>query len=274
MMGWLNGGRSPKQQHKYGRSVRGGAIALLLTLLLGEGAIAAPIIRLLHSAESRQYSEVHDRAVHDREVHESSQVIYAQTIRRRDSRHDARRDREAEPLRRPPDAIPPRASDECITLTAMANIAYLWDLTDELSEEVEGRQVAACWGRETESRGIPQWSNRRTMRLGSRWSYPNGQSAQFSDYWNYPNGRSMNFGSSWYYPDGSTARFGSSWYTPDGRRVSEDELLAIACAEVGSRRCANRLDEVGNDNGFWYTLSLMQLAWLGEQIEQGRIDPD
>jgi hypothetical protein len=239
----------------------GGAIALVLTVVMGEGAIAASLLRTIQSTGSQPPDTTYEQA---QNIH----------IHRRDS--DSRRQQRGEPLRRPPDAIPPSTTDACITLTAMANIAYLWDLGSELSDEVEGRQVAACRGREAEevSQGIPQWSNRRTMRLGSNWYYPNGRSAQFSDYWNYPNGRSVNFGSTWYYPDGRTARFGSDWYTPDRQMVSEDELLAIACAEVGSRRCADRLDEVRGGSDFWYILTLIQLAWLGEQIEEGQVDPD
>ncbi|MEO1210959.1 MAG: hypothetical protein AAFX78_15655 [Cyanobacteria bacterium J06638_20] len=265
MIDELNGRRSPNplpmRSHKPWNYLVGGAIALLLTVVIGEGAIAASLLHIIQSTESQPPETTYEQA----------QTIY---IHRRES--GSRQRQRGEPLRRPPDAIPPSATDACITLTAMANIAYLWDLSSELSDEVESRQVAVCRGRETEelSQGIPQWSNRRTMRLGSNWYYPNGRAAQFSDYWNYPNGRSVNFGSTWNYPDGSTARFSSSWYTPDGQRVSEDELLAIACAEVGSRRCADRLDEVRGGSDFWYTLTLIQLAWLGEQIEEGRIDPD
>ena len=260
MISGLNGWRSPKpwhkQSHKSWRYGLVGAIALLLTVVTGDGAIAFPLSPIIQTTETHQSDDTYHK----------NQII----IRRRDSRR-----RQAETLRRPPDAIPPRATDACVALTAMANIAYLWDLSSELSEDVEGRQFAACWGRETEeSQGVPQWPNRRAMRVGSTWYYPNGRSAQFSDYWNYPNGRSVNFGDSWYYPNGRTARFDSYWYTPDRRRVSENELLAIACAEVGRRRCADRLNEVGSDSGFWYNLTLIQLAWLGEQIEEGRIDPD
>lgn len=260
MIQWLNGGRSPYQNqsaiHKSWQQIGGGAIALLLTLL-GQGAIAIPTTWVTLRSQTLPAPQSYELASH-----------YP-------TRPSRSRQERGEPLRRPPDAIPPNNSDACATLTAMANIAYLWDLGANQTEEVEGQQVAVCWGRDTEaSVRIPRWPSGNTMRLGSRWYYPNGQSAQFSDNWNYPNGRSITFGNSWYYPDGSTARFASFWYTPDGRRVSESELLAIACAEVGSRRCANRLNEVGQDEGFWYTLTLLQLAWLGEQIEEGRINPD
>ena len=177
-------------------------------------------------------------------------------------------------LIQPPEAPAPSTNTGCDILTVMANLAYTWDPYNSLSSEVAGRQLSLCRGRESDSQGVPQWGNRSPLRLGSNWYYPNGTASQFSSNFNYPNGRSATFGNSWYYPNGRNARFGSSWYTPSGRAVSEDTLLAEACEQVGTRRCINRLDEVQGAGSFWYELVLVQLAWLGYQIEQGNIDPN
>lgn len=185
-----------------------------------------------------------------------------------------RQPRPGRSLLRPPEAPAPSNREGCVVLTVMANLAYLENPYAELTDEVSGRQVSLCRGRDSASTGVPQWDNRRPLRFGDRWYYPNGTAAQFSDNWNYPNGRLATFGSSWYYPNGRTARFGSSWYTPGGRSVSESALLGEACEAVGSRRCRSRLEEVQGAGDFWYELAIVQLAWLGYQIERGEIAPN
>jgi hypothetical protein len=161
----------------------------------------------------------------------------------------------------PPNPLPLVSTQDCTDLTVMARLSYMWDAGSDLSNAVSGAQLAVC-----SSGGIAdslsRWSNGQTARFGSGWNYPNGVAGRFGSAWQYPNGQTLTSGSSWFYPNGRSARFGANWYTPSGRPVSQQELLSLACAELGTRQCGDRLQQVPANSGFWYDLTVVELAWL------------
>ncbi|GAB4469097.1 MAG: hypothetical protein OHK0037_27100 [Elainellaceae cyanobacterium] len=166
------------------------------------------------------------------------------------------------PRRIEPPAVLPRVStQDCTDLTVMARLAYIWDAGSSLSDMVGGAQVAVCNSGGV-SDGLSRWRNGQTARFGNGWNYPNGVAGRFGSSWQYPNGQTLTSGSSWFYPNGRSARFGANWYTPSGRPVSQQELLSLACAELGTRQCGDRLQQVSATSGFWYDLTVVELAWL------------
>lgn len=170
---------------------------------------------------------------------------------------------EYRPRRRPepPAPLPLVSTQDCTDLTVMARLSYMWDAGSSLSDAVTGAQLAVCSSGGI-SDSLSRWSNGQVARFGNGWNYPNGVAGRFGSAWQYPNGQTLTAGSSWFYPNGRSARFGANWYTPSGRPVSQQELLSLACAELGTRQCGDRLQQVAANSGFWYDLTVVELAWL------------
>jgi len=166
------------------------------------------------------------------------------------------------PRRIEPPAVLPRVStQDCTDLTVMARLSYMWDASSSLSEAVGGAQVAVCNSGGIADR-LSRWGNGQVARFGNGWNYPNGVAGRFGSSWQYPNGQMLTAGSSWFYPNGRSARFGANWFTPSGRPVSQQELLSLACSQLGTRQCGDRLRQVPANSGFWYDLTVVELAWL------------
>jgi len=167
------------------------------------------------------------------------------------------------PRRRPepPAPLPLVSTQDCIDLTVMARLSYMWDAGSSLSDAVSGAQVAVCSSGSIADR-LSRWGNGQVARFGSGWNYPNGVAGRFGSSWQYPNGQMLTAGSSWFYPNGRSARFGANWFTPSGRPVSQQELLSLACSQLGTRQCGDRLQQVPANSGFWYDLTVVELAWL------------
>ncbi|GAB4160919.1 MAG: hypothetical protein Fur0046_39840 [Cyanobacteria bacterium J069] len=161
----------------------------------------------------------------------------------------------------PPAVLPRVATQDCTDLTVMARLSYIWDAGSSLSDTVSGAQVAVCNSGGV-SDSLSRWSNGQTARFGNAWNYPNGVAGRFGSSWQYPNGQTLTSGSSWFYPNGRSARFGANWYTPSGRPMSQQELLSVACGQLGTRQCGDRLQQVSASSGFWYDLTVVELAWL------------
>ncbi|WP_156435212.1 hypothetical protein [Leptolyngbya sp. O-77] len=167
------------------------------------------------------------------------------------------------PRRRPepPNPLPLVSTQDCTDLTVMARLSYMWDAGSSLSDAVTGAQLAVCSSGGVAT-SLSRWGNGQVARFGNGWNYPNGVAGRFGSSWQYPNGQLLTAGSSWFYPNGRSARFGANWFTPSGRPVSQQELLSLACGQLGARQCGDRLQQVPASSGFWYDLTVVELAWL------------
>ncbi|QKD81229.1 hypothetical protein HPC62_02720 [Thermoleptolyngbya sichuanensis A183] len=167
------------------------------------------------------------------------------------------------PRRRPepPNPLPLVSTQDCTDLTVMARLSYMWDAGSSLSDAVTGAQLAVCSSGGVAT-SLSRWGNGQVARFGNGWNYPNGVAGRFGSSWQYPNGQLLMSGSSWFYPNGRSARFGANWFTPSGRPVSQQELLSLACGQLGTRQCGDRLQQVPASSGFWYDLTVVELAWL------------
>ncbi|MFQ3616833.1 MAG: hypothetical protein SNJ50_09010 [Cyanobacteriota bacterium] len=170
---------------------------------------------------------------------------------------------EYRPRRRPepPAPLPLVSTQDCTDLTVMARLSYMWDAGSSLSDAVTGAQLAICSSGGVAT-SLSRWGNGQVARFGNGWNYPNGVAGRFGSSWQYPNGQMLTAGSSWFYPNGRSARFGANWFTPSGRPVSQQELLSLACGQLGTRQCGDRLRQVPANSGFWYDLTVVELAWL------------
>lgn len=150
------------------------------------------------------------------------------------------------------------ASNDCATVTRMWRFMRIYGGPD--LRIVEGTKDEICAsGQERVSRS---WPNKKPMKSGGIWSYPNGNVARTSGgSWGYPNEKvARTTSGAWSYPDGNVARTsGGSWTLPErGPSITLTALKSWACGRV---ECKTLLAEIANGNDDDEIVAAVELAW-------------
>lgn len=158
--------------------------------------------------------------------------------------------------------LPPRtATQDCIDLMAMMQLAAVSEGRNQLVTTIENQQRVSCATSKPENRASFNWSNGQTAKSKDTWYYPNGQAAKLGNSRYYPNGKTAKLGETWYYPNGQTAKLGETWYYPNGNSSDVDGLVSRTCSILGENECRQKWAEVQTSNYFWQDLTLIDLSW-------------